>query len=71
MGVKMTVSCKHCGADIPEDDWGPDGAVEDGAIDELVIHQFDPEEPAVAVFQHDYYCDPECAAAAFGGKDDE
>lgn len=59
------VSCQHCGTDLPTD---PRWAVEEDAIDEVVAHIQDGDEP-FAVSKTDYYCDPECAAAAFGGGD--
>lgn len=55
--------CQNCGASLPD---FPRDAVEDDAIDEVVSHIQDGDA-SYSVSKTDYYCDPDCFVAAFGG----
>jgi len=59
------MECQTCGADLNRN---PLRDVDDGHLNEVVAHKYDPND-SVALSEVEYYCNPECAAKAFGGDE--
>jgi len=54
------MKCQNCGTDIP---MNPEMEIEDGRLDQVVKHAYNPN--GIAVKQTDYFCSRECATEAW------